>query len=410
MKDSDNIFAAVRESRRFAALVSGAAEKGQLKKCSFSMPLDRSVKKAQAVACTIGGRRMLQLELFLSDGKAIQRNIAESDVEALAEFARGFLRANLITLAGSCEYRATANGNAKLIGAAAVEASLLNASEVQQEQHRGNDREKKRLLCGDDDFLMALGVSSSDGRVYDKKQPKFRQICRFLEHVQEIERFLPSEGTLRICDLCCGKSYLSFAVYYYFSVLRGRKVSMTGVDLKPDVIEYCSKTASALGFDGLEFICGDVREYDSSEKGLPQLVVSLHACDIATDIVLAQASRWNTRVILSTPCCHHALAHVIDCPELGFVTEHPFLSRKLFEALTDAARLKLLESKGYSVTALELTDPDDTPKNVLLRAVLNKNASPSRLAESRRQYEELRRFLVRGESDGLRNALPDAED
>ena len=127
-----------------------------------------------------------------------------------------------------------------------------------------------------------------------------------------------------------------------------------------------------------------MREYDSSEKGLPQLVVSLHDCDIATDIVLAQASRWNTRVILSTPCCHHALAHVIDCPELGFVTEHPFLSRKLCDALTDAARLKLLESKGYSVTALELTDPDDTPKNVLLRAVLNKNASPSRLAESRR--------------------------
>lgn len=101
---------------------------------------------------------------------------------------------------------------------------------------------------------------------------------------------------------------------------------------------------------------------------------------------------------------------MIDCPELGFVTEHPFLSRKLCDALTDAARLKLLESKGYSVTALELTDPDDTPKNVLLRAVLNKNASPSRLAESRRQYEELRRFLVRGESGGLRNALPDAED
>lgn len=106
MKDSDNISASVRESKRFAALVSGAAEKGQLKKCSFSMPLDRSVKKAQAVACTIGGRRMLQLELFLSDGKAIQRNIAESDAEALAKFARGFLRANLITPAGSCEYRA----------------------------------------------------------------------------------------------------------------------------------------------------------------------------------------------------------------------------------------------------------------------------------------------------------------
>lgn len=130
---------------------------------------------------------------------------------------------------------APANGNAKLIGAAAVEAALLNVREVQPEQHRGNDREKKRLLRGDEDFLKALGVSSADGRVYDKKQPKFRQICRFLEHVQEIERFLPSEGTLRICDLCCGKSYLSFAVYYYFAVLRGRNVSMTGVDLKPEM-------------------------------------------------------------------------------------------------------------------------------------------------------------------------------
>ena len=159
MKDSDNIFAAVRESRRFAALVSGAAEKGQLKKCSFSMPLDRSVKKAQAVACTIGGRRMLQLELFLVDGKAIQRNIAESDVEALAEFARGFLRANLITMSGSCEYRATANGNAKLIGAAAVEASSLNASEVQREQHRGNDREKN-VCCAETRISLWLWESA----------------------------------------------------------------------------------------------------------------------------------------------------------------------------------------------------------------------------------------------------------
>lgn len=406
MKDGNNISAAERESRRFASLVSEAAKKGLLERCSFSVPLDRTVGKARASSCAIGGKRMLQLELFLADGKAIQRNIREDDLASLAEFTRGFLRANLVTPAGGCEYRAAARGNAKLLGAGAVGAALQTADAAPTERLRGNDREKNRLLRGDEDFLKALGISSPDGRVYDKKQPKFRQICRFLEHIREIEGSLPAEGTLRICDLCCGKSYLSFAVYYYFAVMRGRRVSMTGVDLKPDVIEYCKKTAAGLGFDGLEFICGDVRGYDSSEKGLPQLVVSLHACDIATDTVLRKAADWRADVILSTPCCHHALANIIDCPELGFVTEHPFLSRKLCDALTDAARLKLLESEGYSVTALELTDPDDTPKNVLLRAVRNKNADPERLAASRRQYEELRRFLVRGGSADVGHALP----
>ncbi len=410
MMDSKDITAASRESLRFAALASEAAKKGQLVKCSFSVPLDRSVKKAHASPRAIGGREMLQLELFLDDGKAIQRNIPVEDCGALAEFTEGFLRANLITPQGSCEYRATAGKNAKLLGASAVEKALHSASEASADCRRGNDREKNRLLRGDEDFLKALGVAAPDGRIYDKKQPKFRQICRFLEHIREIEDCLPADGTLRICDLCCGKSYLSFAVYYYFAVLRGRCVSMTGVDLKPDVIEYCRKAASGLGFDGLEFICGDVREYDSSEEGLPQLVVSLHACDVATDIVLQKAAEWHADVILSTPCCHHALANIIDCPELAFVTQHPFLSRKLCDALTDAARLKLLEAEGYGVTALELTDPEDTPKNVLLRAVRKKNASPERLVESRRQYEELRRFLVRDGSADVGHALPDPKD
>lgn len=398
---------AARESLRFAALVSEASEKGLIKKCGFSVPCDDAVKNARARSVTVGGRRMLQLETFRKDGKAMQRNVPEDDTAAIAGFAAGFMRANLTLEGGAgCEYRASAKGNATVLGAGAVE-SVLRKSSACGAAAAGNDREKNRLLTGNEPFLRALGVSDERGRIYDKKQPKFRQICRFIEHIREIEGQLPPDGVLRICDLCCGKSYLSFAVYHYFAVIRGRKVSMTGVDLKPDVIEYCSSVAEGLGFDGLEFICGNVLDYENCEAGKPQLVVSLHACDIATDIVLTKAAEWRAKVILSTPCCHHALAQRIDCPELAFVTGHPFLSRKLCDVLTDAARLARLEAEGYNVSALELTDPDDTPKNVLLRAVLDANASPAHLAACRKRYEGIRAFLVGGDTAAAREALPD---
>lgn len=401
---------AIRASLRFAELVAGASAKGIIKKCGFSVPSDDAVKNARARSVTVGGRRMLQLEIFLKDGKALQRNIPEDDSAAVGEFVRGYMRANLTVEGGAgCEYRANAKGNATVIGAAAVGAAIAKSASAAA-GNCGNDREKNRLLDGSEPFLRALGVSDENGRVYDKKQPKFRQICRFLEHIREIEEYLPRDGVLRICDLCCGKSYLSFAVYHYFAVMRRREVSMTGVDLKPDVIEYCSSVAEKVGFHGLEFICGNVLDYDSGAAGLPQLVVSLHACDIATDIVLTKAAVWRAKVILSTPCCHHALAGHIDCPELSFVTEHPFLSRKLCDVLTDAARLARLEAEGYTVSALELTDPDDTPKNVLLRAVLDENMSPARLEVCRQKYENIRGFLVKSDPEGARAALPDIVD
>lgn len=395
---------------RMAELISRASAAGIIKKCTLSMPMAGDVKNASLRTAVIGGMRMIQAEIFMRDGKALQKNLPQDDVSAICDIIDGYLRLNLILSAPagtSCEYRANAKGRCAIIGESAV-ARAVEAAAVAGVEGRpaeGNDRAKHRLLRGDEPFLRELGVSSPDGRVYDKKQPKFRQICRFLEHIRDIEPRLPQEGVLRICDLCCGKSYLSFAVYHYFAVMRGRRVSMTGVDLKPDVIEYCSDVAGRLGYDGLEFICGDVWKYDSKERGAPQLVVSLHACDVATDIVLTKAAQWRAEVILSTPCCHHALANIIDCPELSFVTEHPFLSRKLCDVLTDAARLARLAAEGYDVSALELTDPDDTPKNVLLRAVREKSVTEGELARRREEYLTLRRFLA-GDADASA-ALPD---
>jgi hypothetical protein len=255
-----------------------------------------------------------------------------------------------------------------------------------------NNKEKKHILSGNEPFLMLLGVSDSNGRVYDKKQAKFRQINRFLEIIRDVEDKLPTDS-IRICDLCCGKSYLSFAVYHYFANVKKYNVSMTGIDLKPDVIEYCSDTAKKLGFDGLEFICGDINDYTTDN--IPQLVISLHACDIATDIVLCKAAEWQTDVILSTPCCHHELNHNISSPALSFITDYSMLRQKLCDAATDALRLCRLEAEGYTTSAIELIDPEETPKNIMLRAIRKKNFKKDSKAalDAKKRYLDAKAFL-----------------
>ena len=176
---------------------------------------------------------------------------------------------------------------------------------------------------------------------------------------------------------------------------------MTGVDLKPDVIERCNKIAKELNFSGLSFVCENVNTF-SPEK-LPSLVISLHACDIATDFVLTRAAEWKTDVILSTPCCHHELNHNINSPELSFITDYSILRQKLCDAATDALRLLRLDAQGYSTAALELIDPDETPKNVMLRAIRKKNFDPDS-KEARSAYEKYikaKMFLCNDMSDKL---------
>ena len=242
-------------------------------------------------------------------------------------------------------------------------------------------------------FLQDLGVMTKEGKIVRTRYDKFRQINRFLELVRDTLPYLP-KGKIRICDLCCGKSYLSFAVYHYFADILGYEVEMTGVDLKRDVIDYCEETARALGFTGLHFLCGNIAAYESPEP--PALVVSLHACDTATDLVLDKAVSWGARVILSTPCCHHELNRNLSCPPLAFIAEHSMLRQKFCDAATDALRLKKLEAAGYRVAALELIDPDDTPKNIMLRAIRrpDADADTEKKRKAMEEYLCARRFLM----------------
>ena len=371
-------------AQKLVELTLMAVEKNLLKKAVFSKPKDKTLLKLCLSQKQIGKKNMLQCEYFHKDNKVSHRNIPidENTSAVILELVEDFSQINLICNGCECQYRCSSPEKHTLIGGPKAERFILGA-DASDASVESNNKEKKHILDGAEPFLMLLGVSDANGRVYDKKQSKFRQINRFLEIVRDVEDKLPKDK-IRICDLCCGKSYLSFAVYHYFANIKKYQVSMTGVDLKPDVIEYCSATAQKLGFDGLEFICGDINLYESAEK--PQLVISLHACDIATDMVLCKASKWQADVILSTPCCHHELNHNINSPALSFITDYSMLRQKLCDAATDALRLCRLEAEGYSTVAIELIDPDETPKNVMLKAIRKKNFNPE--SESARQAKQ----------------------
>ena len=374
-------------------LLALSARMGALKKAVFSKPYDETVKRTVITLRKIGNRTMAQSETLRTDNKAVHENIEVTDVERFCELVSGFGQVNLITTAGGCELRCSKSGHATLINGGTLLRDLQKEN-VPTVGISSNNRQKQYILNGNEPFLRLLGVSDPNGRVYDKKQSKFRQINRFLELTRDCLSYLPQSGELRICDLCCGKSYLSFAAYHYFANVLGRSVRMTGVDLKPDVIEYCNDVAKKLHFDGLEFLCGDISKYQISEK--VHLVISLHACDTATDLVLARAVEWSADVILSTPCCHHELNHTLKCDALSFIAEHSMLRQKLCDAATDALRLKLLESQGYSVSALELIDPEETPKNIMLRALRQESFDPASptAARLRDEYRVAKAFLL----------------
>ncbi len=311
------------------------------------------------------GAAYIQIESFTADGKAFHRNLpAEEAAEVLTEYAeRDYRQTNIHTPVGDCEIRFSKKER----------CSIVNHI---KEQHTptvlfSHDKPKHYLLEGQNgnapEFLYRLGITDADGRVLDKKRPKYRQINRFLELVDDIYTHFPKDEPLIIYDLCCGKSYLTFAVYYYFTAIRRRNVQMHGVDLKPDVIAYCNETAAALGFSSLSFSCGDINAFVPDQT--PHLVISLHACDIATDIVLANAVKWDAKAVLSTPCCHHEMFHNMNAPALAFMTEHSMLKQKLSDAATDALRCLWLSIHDYDVQTVELIDPDETPKNLMIRAL-----------------------------------------
>ena len=216
-------------------------------------------------------------------------------------------------------------------------------------------------------FLVDLGVMNVQGKVNAAKYDKFRQINRFLEFIEDILPRLSREREVTILDFGCGKSYLTFAMYYYLRELKGYDVTIIGLDLKKDVIETCSRLAEKYGYEKLHFYQGDVADY----RGVSavDMVVTLHACDTATDYALARAVEWGAKVILSVPCCQHELNRQISNEMLAPVLGYGILKERMSALITDGLRAQILESRGYDTQILEFIDMEHTPKNLLIRAV-----------------------------------------
>ena len=224
------------------------------------------------------------------------------------------------------------------------------------------------------DFLVGLCVQTPDGKVTKARYDKFRQINRYLEFIEDVLEELPKDRTIRIIDFGCGKSYLTFAMYYYLHELQHRDISVTGLDLKADVITHCNQLEEKLHYDKLHFERGDISTYEGADA--VDMVVTLHACDTATDYALEKAVKWGASVIMAVPCCQHELNKQIKCSQLQPVLKYGLLKERMAALITDGLRANLLEQQGYDTQILEFIDMEHTPKNLLIRAVKRKGMQP----------------------------------
>ncbi len=246
-----------------------------------------------------------------------------------------------------------------------------------------HNRKKKYIL--DENvpvgFLQDLGIQTAKGHIIKDKFNKFKQINRFLEFIEDVLPSFPSERPVKIIDFGCGKSYLTFAMYYYLKVLKQYDVEINGLDRKADVIDTCSRLSAKYGYENLHFHQGDIKDY--MQTGRVDMVVTLHACDTATDYALEKAVKWGAEVILCVPCCQHELNAQMQCAPLQEIFSYGLIKERAAALFTDALRGQLLEAKGYDVQILEFIDMEHTPKNIMLRCVKRRRGCND---DAERQY------------------------
>lgn len=319
------------------------------------------------------GEIYFQFEAFTRT-QAFHENLdTQAAAEKLAKYMEEFRQLQAFTR--SADYTALISKKGK------VTIRKKAAKECVRETDFSHNRSKKYILEEGTavPFLQDLGVMTKEGKIVHSRFDKFRQINRFLEFIEDILPRLDKDREITILDFGCGKSYLTFAMYYYLHDLKQYDIRIIGLDLKKEVIEHCNRLSRKYGYEKLQFLVGDIADYEGVEE--VDMVVTLHACDTATDYALAKAVGWNAKVILSVPCCQHELngqlkqrrdknAERTEAFEvLAPVLDYGLLKERFAALLTDGLRAKYLENAGYETQVLEFIDMEHTPKNILLRAV-----------------------------------------
>ncbi|MGZ4112118.1 MAG: class I SAM-dependent methyltransferase [Tumebacillaceae bacterium] len=267
-----------------------------------------------------------------------------------------------------------------------------------------HNRKKKYLLEEGQPvpFLIELGVMNAEGKVLAKKYDKFRQINRFLEMVEDIVPHLSQDRRLNIVDFGCGKSYLTFALYHYLKEVRGLDLNVIGLDLKEEVINHCNMLCEKFAYENMRFLVGDIAQYNELDR--VDMVVTLHACDTATDAALEKAVRWGADVILSVPCCQHELFNQVQSDVLSPMLNHGIIKERFSALATDSVRAHLLDILGYKTQILEFIDMEHTPKNLLIRAVKGQGKN-GELDKQVSSYLAFKQFL--GITPWLEKAMED---
>ena len=340
----------------------------------ISNPRDKTgIIKIKARPLEKKGELFFQLESFTRT-QAFHENLSGTDAcRKLTEYMGQFGQMQIETVQEECTVLVSKKGK--------VTIKRKRRQKAAAPADRSHNRKKHYILEEGIPvpFLQDLGVMTEEGKIVRTKTDKFRQINRFLEFVEDILPRLDKGRELTILDFGCGKSYLTFAMYYYLHDLKGYDIRIIGLDLKSEVIAHCGKLAKKYGYEKLTFLEGDIADYDGVDR--VDMVVTLHACDTATDYALAKAVGWGAEVILSFPCCQHELnAQFAEDREqtkeqterescLAPVMDYGLLRERFAALATDGLRAKYLESVGYETQVLEFIDMEHTPKNILIRAV-----------------------------------------
>lgn len=311
-----------------------------------------------------------------TDKQAFRERVNSKD---LCFYCEGLLLHNFSQLNAwdeNCEYSVLSNKK----GALTIKKIKLQAPALKV--NASHNREKNYIISQGTIVppLVDMGVFTQEGKIVNAMYDKFKQINRFIEIIDDAISSDIKE--INVIDFGCGKSYLTFILYYYLTEIKGVKANITGLDLKKDVIESCSKAAQKYGYNGLKFEVGNIISY--SPKQQVDMVVSLHACDTATDFALFNAIKWQAKMIFSVPCCQHELNNQLNAQSLNILSRYGIIKERFAALATDAVRANLLTISGYKTQVLEFVDLSHTPKNMLLRAVkanISKKAKQAALQE-----------------------------
>lgn len=349
--------------------------------CTFSKPaknieeiLDRPYLRIKAQAANNSNKTMYYIEKFTKT-QAFHEQKTEEELNEFIKTHAGTTFKNCILRTDTEEI--TYLGNKK--GNVTKLAKKLTNENRQKNSNiiwKNGGRQKNYLIPEGNPvpFMVLLGLMTSDGKVISSKYDKFRQINRFLEFINDILPEIQNHTenkTLKIADFGCGKSYLTFAVHYFLTEIKHLEVEIIGLDLKKDVIEYCNKIATQLNLKGIKFDTGNIADYNYQNE--PDIVITLHACDTATDFALNYAVKHNCKAILSVPCCQHEINSQLNKnsvpEEFKPLLKYGIIKERFAALATDALRGELLENAGYNVQLLEFIDMEHTAKNILIRAV-----------------------------------------